>query len=262
MSYAIYNTIGKNYDVTRKADPAIAQILLKLLNPMPLGKYLDLACGSGNYTIALHNQNINIDGVDISDEMLIKAKSKSKLISWYRGDAECLPFNDKTYNGVICTLATHHMNNLNKALQEIYRVLSNEGKFVIFTATPEQMNNYWLREYFPNMIADGLKKMKSFKELDRILKICGFSNIEQFPFFVTNDLQDLFLQSGKYRPEIYLDKNVRNGISSFHVSANDIEIECGIEKLRNDIISGRINKVIKQYETMCGDYVFISGQRL
>jgi hypothetical protein len=46
----------------------------------------------------------------------------------------------------------------------------------------------------------------------------GFKNIIQETFFVTNDLQYLFLQSGKYRPEIYFDKNVRDGISSFQLA--------------------------------------------
>lgn len=54
MNNAIYNTIGKTYDLTRKADPMITETIIKLLKPKESGKYLDLACGSGNYTVALH----------------------------------------------------------------------------------------------------------------------------------------------------------------------------------------------------------------
>jgi hypothetical protein len=33
MNNAIYNSIGKTYDITRKADPTVAQIIIKLLEP-------------------------------------------------------------------------------------------------------------------------------------------------------------------------------------------------------------------------------------
>jgi ubiquinone/menaquinone biosynthesis C-methylase UbiE len=138
MNNAIYNAIGKTYDLTRKADPMITETIIKLLEPKESGKYLDLACGSGNYTVAIHNQNLNIDGIDISDEMLQKAKAKSTAIEWYQGDAESLPFDNHTYNGVICMLATHHMAVLKRVFQEVYRVTAPHSKFIILTATPEQ----------------------------------------------------------------------------------------------------------------------------
>ena len=43
-----YNTIGKTYDTTRKADLEIIKLLTEYLLPKPNGKYLDIACGSGN----------------------------------------------------------------------------------------------------------------------------------------------------------------------------------------------------------------------
>ena len=50
----IYNTIGKTYDTTRKADPEIAQKITRLLCVEPQKTYLDIGCGSGNYTGALN----------------------------------------------------------------------------------------------------------------------------------------------------------------------------------------------------------------
>lgn len=50
MTKPIYDTIGKTYDSTRQADPEITQKLLELLCPIVGGKYLDIGCGSGNYT--------------------------------------------------------------------------------------------------------------------------------------------------------------------------------------------------------------------
>jgi ubiquinone/menaquinone biosynthesis C-methylase UbiE len=256
-----YNTIGKTYDTTRKADLEIIKLLTEYLSPKPNGKYLDIACGSGNYTTALHKQNIDICGIEISEEMLSKARKKSPDISWYQGDAKKLPAENNSFDGAICTLATHHIKNIKQAYLEAFRVIK-KGKFVIFTATPEQMKQYWLWEYFPKMMENGSAVMHRFSEHEDALKNAGFTNITKKPFFVTNNLQDWFLQSGKYRPEVYLDENVRAGISSFHLSTNENEINLGLAKLKNDIESGNIKKIIDEYESSVGDYCFIVGEKL
>ncbi len=50
---AIYDKIGEGYDTTRKADPEILSSLRSLLK-IEVGKsYLDVACGTGNYTVGI-----------------------------------------------------------------------------------------------------------------------------------------------------------------------------------------------------------------
>jgi len=258
---AIYNTIGKTYDTTRKPDPEIVKILSHFLEPTSSGRYLDVACGSGNYTNALAQTGLNIEGFDISDEMLGKARLKNPAISWHQGDAKELPFQDSSFDGAICTLATHHMGRFEEAFKEIYRVM-RPGKFVMLTATPEQMKNYWLCHYFPMMMEDAGQRMSSFRRVEQAYIDAGFINIKQEKFFVTNTLTDWFLHAGKYRPEMYLNPAVRAGISSFHVSANEKEITTGLAALKADIDSGKIQKIIKQYESDGGDYLFVVGEKV
>ena len=261
MEKPIYNTIGKNYDLTRKADPTITEFLIGHLSPKVNGKYIDIACGSGNYTVALYEQNIDICGIEISEEMLGKAREKYPNMLWYQEDAKKLSMKNDSFDGVICTLATHHIKNIEQFYAEVFRVIK-KGKFVILTATPEQMKQYWLWEYFPKMMEHGSTVMHTFNQHENALQKAGFSNIFRDPFFVTNDLQDWFLQSGKYRPEIYLDTNVRNGISAFHLSVNENEINSGLEKLKVDIESGKINQIIDNYESNIGDYCFVVAEKL
>jgi len=256
----IYNSIGKTYDTTRKADPSIVQKITQFLCEEQSQNYLDIGCGSGNYTGALSELGLHIDGVDISPEMLKKAKIKHPHINWYEGDARKLSFPSGCYDGATCVLATHHIKDTVTAFKEVFRVLSR-GRFVIFTATPEQCHQYWLREYFPKMIADACKIMAGFEELQEALSHAGFENIRAEPYFVTKDLQDWFLHAGKYRPEMYLDPLVRAGISSFHVSSYGNEVEVGLVKLKHDIDTGRIQEVIKQYENSLGDYLFVVAEK-
>ena len=253
---AVYDSIGQAYDVTRKADPNIVDQILNHLNIVAGGKYLDIGCGSGNYTGALAARNLQIEGCDISETMLQKARQKYPTVPFQQGNAVNLPYESGTFNGVICTLATHHISNNEKLFQEIFRVL-NRGTFVMFTATPEQMQKYWLQHYFPKLMEGSIEKMSSFASIQEDLQQAGFQNIQSKPYFINNQLQDWFLHSGKYRPEIYLDPAVRNGISSFHLSSCELELEQGLQRLAKDIKTGEIKQIIEHYETDLGDYSFI-----
>jgi len=253
---AIYNRIGMSYDSTRKADPNIVVKLLNHLSPKKNCSYLDIGCGSGNYTHAVFNKGFKISGIDISEEMLRKARNKNSDIDWTLGDAESMPFSSNSFHGGICILATHHIRDINTAFKEIFRVI-NEGKFVIFTSFPEQMQNYWLHHYFPKMMKKAQQAMLSFEKISIALLNAGFQNVIHDKFFVTNELEDWFLQSGKYRPHIYLDEQIRNGISSFALEENQQEINDGCEKLEEDIQSGEVNKIIRSYENDQGDYAFV-----
>ena len=53
MMQPLYDAIGTTYTKSRQADPAIVQALLQSLSLLPSRAYLDLACGTGNYTVAL-----------------------------------------------------------------------------------------------------------------------------------------------------------------------------------------------------------------
>lgn len=132
-----------------------------------------------------------------------------------------------------------------------------DARFVIFTSTPEQMKNYWLCHYFPVMMADA----SSFNDIKNLLEQAGFNTVKSSRFFVTNKLEDMFLHSGKYRPELYLNPQVREGISSFHISADQSELEKGLNSLEIDIKSGKIKKIIENFESDSGDYLFIIGEK-
>jgi SAM-dependent methyltransferase len=258
---AVYNTIGKTYDATRSPDPEIVKIIFSLLQPQQNGHYLDVACGSGNYTNALAKSEINIEGVDISEEMLGKARKKNPDITWHQGDAKALPFENSLFDGAICTLATHHMGHFEDAFREVYRVI-NKGNFVVFTCTPRQIEDCWLQEYFPKMIDDAKNSFANFERLENAFNDAGFKNIRQKPFFVTETLTDLFLYAGKQRPEMYLDPAVRAGISSFHLSVYGDEVEKGLIRLEADISSGKIEQIMSSYESKNGDYLFVAGEKI
>lgn len=80
-------------------------------------------------------------------------------------------------------------------------------------------------------------------------------------YFVSNDLQNWFLQAGKYRPHVYLDPIVRSGISTFALEIDQKEIIQGCEILKKDIFSGEIDRIIQSYENDLADYTFVISHK-
>jgi len=258
---ARYDIIGNTYDTTRRADPYLTQRLLHHLNPQPKQRILDVACGSGNYTIALHDLGVDICGVDVSTKMIAAAYQKNKNIDWRIADATNLPFNNGEFAGAICTLATHHFDDMPEAFYEVRRIL-NQGRLIIFTATPEQMAGYWLNHYFPQMMARSIEQMPTLDATTAALTDADFEIITTEPYSIQPDLQDFFLHSGKHEPAIYLDPQVRSGISTFRLFAEDEELNRGCERLKQDIETGDVNDVCREFENELGDYLFIIAQTI
>jgi ubiquinone/menaquinone biosynthesis C-methylase UbiE len=89
----LYNAIGTEYDLTRRADPFICDRLMHFLSPEKGAFYLDIGCGTGNYTIDLNAKGLKFYGVDPSAKMLDEAMFKSQKIKWLEGTAN--PFQSK-----------------------------------------------------------------------------------------------------------------------------------------------------------------------
>jgi len=80
-----YDKIGKDYNLTRKADKLLTENLVKYLAPKVEGIYLDIGCGTGNYTIELQKRGLRFIGIDPSERMIKKAKTKNSEIEWRIG---------------------------------------------------------------------------------------------------------------------------------------------------------------------------------
>ncbi len=254
----VYSIFGKDYDKTRHADPEIVEYLYDCLFAVGKNYFLDIGCGSGNYTCALAAKGMKMVGIDISNAMLEKAKIKDSNIEWIHADAQNLPFDDHLFDGAISILSTHQFKDQTLAIHEAYRVIKN-GCLVIFTTTPEQMRNYWLWHYFPKMMKQVSKPMMSFQDHKHLLEKAGFNHITAIPFFISNKLQDLFLYAGKNQPHMYLDPTVRAGILSFTKYCSPEEEQTGLNNLKQDIDSGKINNIITSYDNTEGDYLFIKA---
>jgi ubiquinone/menaquinone biosynthesis C-methylase UbiE len=267
----LYDNIGHNYDDTRCADGYILGRVINLLNAIESGHYLEIGCGTGNYTIGLLGAGYkNIVSLDPSEVMLEKAREKCKANGikrkpndWIHCKAENTPSLEASFDGVFCINALHHIERTMRlvAFSKIFYVLRNGGRFVIFTNSHAQIDRYWLNYYFPKAI----EKLKSYKSdiniVESNLQKVGFKILKIEPYEISSDLKDKFLYCQKHNPSEYLDDNFRSNMSLFRVKATDKEdIQKGLNKLRQDCSSGEVENIINKPEydsSGLGDYLFI-----
>jgi len=257
----IYNKIGRKYDETRSADARITKILITLLNPSDSQNFLDIGCGTGNYTIALQKNGFSLVGLDPSEVMLNQAKQKNSTIDWVQAFCEDTPFLDESFDGAICIFAIHHFLNLQSAFKEVFRILRNDSRFVIFTGCHEQLKNYWLNHYFPSSMKRLLTYMPDIELVQKSLFSAGFKTVSFEDYEIDIDLTDHFLYSNKHDPIAYTDKEFLYGSSLFSGKSTEKEIDDGISMLLSDIKNGEINDVIKRYQNDKGDYKFVIANK-
>ena len=114
-----------------------ARALTHLRDASP-GRILDVACGTGDFSIAAAKLGPeSIVGVDISDRMLELGKQKllrkglDRVIRLEPGEAENLRFPDESFDATIVAFGVRNFENLEKGLKEIRRVLVPGGRIVV-----------------------------------------------------------------------------------------------------------------------------------
>jgi SAM-dependent methyltransferase len=76
-------------------------------------------------------------GLDVSPTMLSRAVDDTggmEQVAYVRGDAQSLPFRDRSFDAVCCFAALHLFAEPMKALDSIARVLTPGGRVAIFTS--------------------------------------------------------------------------------------------------------------------------------
>ena len=143
--------------------------------------WLDLGCGDGLSAqfIRTYFPDTKYYGLDISNNSIEKAKSRGLTgAEFLVYDGSHIPFGDNTFDVVFMACVMHHIipEQRNDILNEIKRILKDNGKLVIFEHNPY---NPITRKIVNDCIFDNDAILVNQKSLKNSLKNIGYKNIKR-----------------------------------------------------------------------------------
>ena len=126
------------YDRFMRKDWAAYDEMYALIQPIVRHKtVLELATGTGLIAKHIVNAAAHIEATDASVEMIVEARwdNRSAKLHFSVQDMFRLPYADKSFDVVIVSNALHIVPQPEKALQEIKRVLKDDGVLIAPTFT-------------------------------------------------------------------------------------------------------------------------------
>jgi SAM-dependent methyltransferase len=103
---------------------------------------LDVGCGPGYVAAAAAQRGAVSTGVDFSRKMIGIAKQMFSQIQFQEGDAQNLPFDDRSFDRVVANFALLHLADPERACAEAVRVLKPAGKFAFTIWAPPAHSAY------------------------------------------------------------------------------------------------------------------------
>jgi len=101
----------------------------------PGDRVLDACCGTGDLAIASARIGGRVTGLDFSEPMLERARRKAPQLEWMRGDVLSLPFDDATFDAATVGFGVRNVEDIDRALRELRRVLRPAGRLGILEIT-------------------------------------------------------------------------------------------------------------------------------
>jgi ubiquinone/menaquinone biosynthesis C-methylase UbiE len=158
---------------------------------------LEIACGTGRFTVMVAKRGANAVGLDISAPMLRQGTEKARAtdspghLEFVRGDAERLPFPDDHFDSVFAVRFFHLADTPALFLAEMRRVSREQVVFDTF-------NRFSTRSLYNWALPMG-SRLYSGREVDRLLSDVGLE--------LANAEHDWLVPYGFYR-------KVPNGMAS------------------------------------------------
>jgi ubiquinone/menaquinone biosynthesis C-methylase UbiE len=141
-SSQFYDAFASNYDVMISGNRYNRNLpfFKKIFDENKVKSVLDCACGTGKYAIAFSQLGLDVEGCDLSPEMVRHAKSNAEganaKVNFVQADFTKLPemFNRK-FDCIVCVgnSLTHELQDTDvlSALESMYNVLGEEGVVIL-----------------------------------------------------------------------------------------------------------------------------------
>lgn len=223
-----YDDLAAAYVRNRRIHPGVLRLLVETGRINDASAVLEVGCGTGNYSIALHGATgCRAAGVDPSAQMLATARARSQAIDFRQGRAEALPFAIENFDLIFSVDVIHHLADRAAFFREAVRLLRLGGRLCTVTDSAADIRRRRpLSSHFPETVALELARYPGIETLQAEMAEAGFTPIwsetTEQPYLLT-DIQG-------YRERAY---------SSLHLLADDA-FRRGVALLERDLRDGPI----------------------
>ncbi|MFI5031382.1 MAG: bifunctional demethylmenaquinone methyltransferase/2-methoxy-6-polyprenyl-1,4-benzoquinol methylase UbiE [Reyranellales bacterium] len=143
MVARVFESVAPRYDLMNDLMSVGVHRLWKnamvdVLHPRKGEKFLDVAGGTGDiaFRIVQRVEGANVTICDINPAMLEVGRDRAvdkgllRGLTWTTGDAESLPFADRSFDAYTIAFGLRNVTDIDKALREAFRVLRPGGRFL------------------------------------------------------------------------------------------------------------------------------------
>jgi ubiquinone/menaquinone biosynthesis C-methylase UbiE len=158
-------------------------VLIRLAEPEASDVVLDVATGPGNTAFALADSVRSVIAIDIAPRMLEQGRRRAETegktnVSFQEASAEALPFESTSFSLVVSRHAPHHFHDAAKFLSEVYRVLTDQGRFIIADQiSPAAEISGWLNDWERTRDPSHFFQ-RTVSEWQELARVAGFSWIK------------------------------------------------------------------------------------
>ena len=125
---------------------SVMEAIYRLLAQSEPKSVLDAGCGEGFVTkyLADRDPRLRLTGVDVSPEAIEYAQARfGDVARFCTGSVFTLPFSDNSFDTVVCSEVLEHINDAERAVQELKRVAR---RYVLITVPREPIFK-WLNDF-------------------------------------------------------------------------------------------------------------------
>jgi SAM-dependent methyltransferase len=247
MRHTNYDEIAANYD-QRYAEENFTGIELALRDFVgpSAERVLEVGCGTGHWLRLLHSRGVNAVGVDLSWQMLVRAREKLSSALLVQANAEDIPLKSGGVDCLFCINAHHHFANIPRFVTEARRVLRPGGLLMTVALDPHiGTDQWWVYDYF-----DGTKEMDkerypSCEQLRHWLNAAGITDV------VTREVQHLPGDVGA--SEALVTGMITPSYTSQLAILTRDEFSAGVERIKAAIVNDsslRLTADLRVYATL------------
>ncbi len=181
MSLNHYNSISKDFEenwfFTKEYFPTLAKAIIKSLKLEEEDTFVDLGCGTGNYTREIVDNSVcsikKVVGVDFSKNMVEQFCLKNSTYSGVCSDLESfVSSTQESFDKILLKEVIHHVQDYNQFYSGLNKILNPSGKILIVTR-PEKTNFPFFEKALDYFSANQVSESEIKSGLER----AGFSSL-------------------------------------------------------------------------------------